>query len=139
VGSSTDWDPADTAARLAATQVQFPTFAWTHRGRALALLRANDLWGAEAALTTVTGNPWPVDEAIRGLIGVTRGDVAAARDHLLRAEKLIAAHTPSENNPFAYADSHWADRLDAVILITELRSAVDPTVAPPPRRVPPKP
>ena len=128
-----DWDAADAAARLAAALVRYPKFAWGHRGRALALVRAGDPWGAGAALEKVTGDPWPAEEAIRGLIAVARGDAAAAAGHLRRAEELTAAQAPSERNPFAYADTLWGDRLDAAILLDELRSHVVPNLAPAPR------
>ena len=70
---------------------------------------------AEAALARVPRGPWPFDHAARGLAALLRGDAAAAREHLRRA------------------DTHWADRLDAAVLIEELRSALDPSSAPRPR------
>jgi hypothetical protein len=70
------------------------------------------------------------------LIAVARGESAAAGDHLRRAGELTAAQAPSEKNPFAYQDTLWSDRLDAAILLDELRRAVNPGLAPPPRAVP---
>jgi tetratricopeptide (TPR) repeat protein len=135
-GGTAEWDPADAATRLAATLTGSPKNNWGHRGRALALVRAGDLAGAEAALTNVTGTPRPADAAIRGLIAVARDDAAAASDHLRRAEGLTASQAPSAADPFAYAETHWVERLDAAILLDELRRAIDPGLAPRPQSVP---
>jgi tetratricopeptide (TPR) repeat protein len=125
-----DWDPKDVAARLkAAGFADHPRGA---RFAALAPLRAGDPRGAEDALAKVAGPPGPFDHAVRGLAALARGDAASARDHLRKADELVAAQAPSERNPFAYADTHWADRLDATVLIAELRSGLDSSAAPPP-------
>ena len=128
-----DWDPKDTAARLRAAGFADPVRS--ARFAALAPLRAGDVQAADAALAKVPGDPWPIDHAVRGLAAVARGDTASARDHLRKADELVAGQTPSEKDPFAYAASHWADRLDAAVLTEELRSVLDPAVAPRPRLV----
>jgi hypothetical protein len=128
-----DWNPRDVAARL--TGAGFADVLRSARFAVLAPLRAGDARGAEDALAKVPGSPVPFDHAVRGLAALARGDATAAREHLRKADDLAAAQEPSATNPFAYADTHWADRLDAAVLVEELRSALDPAAAPRPRPV----
>jgi len=143
IGISPKADPtrAATVAKPLATRLAgFTQFAWGHWSLALLWLRAGDIEKAEAALKA--GGPtfstppreWSFYPIIQGLCSAKRGDLAAARDHLRKAEELIAGEKPSEKHPFAYSDTIWADRFMADLLLEELRATIAPReIAPPPR------
>jgi hypothetical protein len=134
-------DPADaraTADRLASALKPHPTFAWGYWSLALLRLRAGDLDAAEAALRqagpTWKDREWSLYRVVSGLCAAWRGDTESAAQHLAKAEAIAAAERPSEEKPFAHAETVWADRLIAELLLTELRAALAPRpLAPPPR------
>jgi tetratricopeptide (TPR) repeat protein len=133
-GGVPTWDAGDSARKMVPRLSAF----W-HRSRALALLRADDLTGAELEVKKAVAAARrvdPLDEAIRGLAALRRGDIGAARACLWRAESLIEAEKPSAANPFAYADSVWINRLTNDLLVADLRVGLPaPDLAPPPRPV----
>jgi hypothetical protein len=143
VGVSPGASAADAAAlarRLTKALSPPDVFGWGYWALALLHLRAGDVTTAEAVLQMAgpnwNGRPWTLHPIVAGLCAARRGDAAAARAYLERAEVLLAAERPTPKNPFAFADTNWADRLLADVLAAELRAALAPREpAPPPREL----
>jgi len=116
----------ESAARLEATlaKLKQPSVQVWH-GLALLRLRAGQFADVDSAMAKIGTPKSPIDFAILGLAARARGDVTAARANLAQAEAAVARFAPSEAKPNAGGIGSWVERLQASLLLAELRSAID--------------
>jgi tetratricopeptide (TPR) repeat protein len=136
LGTAADPRTVELETRFATAFGPTVSFPWGYRGLALLRLRAGKFDAVEPAIARAGKTAHAVDHALRGLMAVERGDRVAARDHLTKAEALAAIATPTAEKPFPFAGASaypWNQHVETAILITELRAALAPPVAPAPR------
>lgn len=121
---SVPWDAKAFEVQYTSAMKTVTNYPWGWRGLALVRVRAGKLDAVEEALAKAGPTAMPVDHLIRGLLAVARGDKAAAKESLAKAEALIEKRRPTESNPYAYAGRLWHMQVEDDLLLAELRAAV---------------